>query len=246
MDIYFADSLYRFFKYFLEKIQEINAYLCAVLVKSMEIEIWQIIYIVVILIIIGLIRLFFSDLLQQTITNFFSDYQAQRTFKGGVIIYSQFNILGSALFFFSIGFMLYRANEYFMIITLWQGITNILIIILSYVLFTYLKMLVYFLLGFITGRMKITNEFLFNWININHVEGIVLAVVSIVLAFTNKRFLPFFIWAGIFFWTYFYLYRIARGLKIIFRKKIPLFYILLYLCTLEFLPALAIFQLLGK
>lgn len=212
----------------------------------MEVEIWQIIYIVVILLLIGLVRLFFNDSISQTIKIFFSVYLSHRTFKRGAIIYSQYNILASLLFFLSISFMLYKVNDYYLVLTLWNGISNVFIILLAYALFTYLKIIVYFFLGFITGTKDITNEYLYNWININHVEGIVLSVISVALAFTNEQILPFFIWMGIFFWVFFYSYRIVRGLKIIFRKKVPSFYILLYLCTLEFLPTLVLYHLLGK
>ncbi len=212
----------------------------------MDNQVWYIILSIIILLLFGIIRWIFKDQLSRAISCFRSAYQSHRDFKGGTIVYSQFNILASCLYFLSLGFIIFKVNYFYHLITLWGDFTTFCIAVVALIIFTYLKILIYLMTGFLVDNYQITREFVFNWITINHIAGIIFLPIAIGLAFVDTRLLLFFIWGGIFLWTFFYFYRIVRGLKIIFIKKTSPFYILLYLCTLEFLPIVALWHFLGK
>ncbi len=212
----------------------------------MDNQIWYILLFIVLLLIFGVIRWFFREPLLRTLRGFQSSYQAYRDFKGGTIVYSQYNILASILYFLSLGFILYRINDFFKAIILWGNFTTFIIIVIAIIVFTYLKILLYLLLGFVVKSYQVTREFVYSWIIIIHVSGIILLPIAITLAFVNTTLFPYFMWIGLSLLTLFNIYRLIRGFKIIFQKKFPLYYILLYLCTLEFLPIAALWYFIGR
>lgn len=209
-------------------------------------QIWYIIVSIFGLLVIGIIRLFFMESLIRAFGGFKSSYQSHRDFKGGTIVYSQFNILASVLYFISLGFMLYKFNDYFGIVVLWGNFTTFIIMVAGLILFVYSKILFYLFFGFLTDSYKVTKEFVYNWVTINHVSGFVFLPIAISLAFVDIKLLSVFIWTGIMFLIFFNIYRFVRGIKIISQENFPAYYILLYLCTLEFLPIAALWHVLGK
>lgn len=212
----------------------------------MDNQIWNIIFSIVLLFIFGIIRWFFKEPLMRALNGFKSNYQAHRDFKGGTIVYSQFNILASGLYFFTLGFILFRINVFFNIIMLWNDFTTFIIIVVSLIIFTYLKILLYLLFGFLIKDYKITREFVYSWVIINHISGMIFLPIAISLAFVDLKLLPYFIWTELLVLIFFNAYRLVRGIKIISQENFPVYYILLYLCALEFLPIATFWHLLGK
>jgi|GEM_PF-5416107 len=209
-------------------------------------QFWYIIVSIFGLLIVGILRLFFMEPLVRALGSFKSSYQSHRDFKGGTIVYSQFNILASLLYFISLGFMLYKFNDYFDIVRLWNNFTTFIIIVAGLILFVYLKILLYLFFGFLIDGYQVTKEFVYNWVTINHISGIVFLPIAISLAFVDIKLLPAFIWTGIIFLIFFNVYRLVRGIKIISQENFPVYYILLYLCALEFLPIATLWHVLGK
>lgn len=209
-------------------------------------QIWYIIISIFGLLVVGIIRLFFMKSLVRAFDSFKSSYQSHRDFKGGTIVYSQFNILASVLYFLSLGFMLYKFNEYFGFVTRWDNFTTFIIIVAGLILFVYSKILLYLGFGFLIDGYKVTKEFVYNWVAINHISGFVFFPIAISLAFVDIKLLSVFIWAGIVFLIFFNIYRLVRGIKIISKENFPVYYILLYLCTLEFLPIAVLWHVLGE
>ncbi len=209
-------------------------------------QIWYIIVSVFGLLVLGIIRLFFMESLMRAFGGFKSSYQSHKDFKGGTTVYSQFNILASVLYFISLGFVLYKYSDYFGIVMLWSDFYTFIIIVAGLILFVYSKILLYLFFGFLTDKYMVTKEFVYNWVTINHISGFVFLPIAISLAFVDIKLLSAFIWTGIMFLIIFNIYRFVRGIKIISQKKIPVYYILLYLCTLEFLPIAVLWHVLGK
>ncbi len=212
----------------------------------MDNQFWYIILSVILLFIFGIIRWLFREPLLRSLGGFRSDYQAHRDFKGGTIIYSQYNILVSALYFLSLGFIFYKVNGFFKVNMLWGDFTTFVIIVIALIVFTYLKILLYLLFGFVVDNYQVTREFVYNWVTVNHISGMVYWPIAISLAFVNAKLFPYFMWGGLSLLIFFNIYRLIRGFKIISQKKIRLYYILLYLCTLEFLPVAALWHFMGR
>lgn len=105
------------------------------------------------------------------------------------------------------------------------------------------KKLAYHAFGSIFIGASETSEFLFNMDNFNRGTGIVLfPIVALIAYFPYENPLVAVISGGITV-VVFYLFLLKRGISILLKKQFPIFYLFLYLCTLEILPLLLIYKL---
>jgi hypothetical protein len=109
-------------------------------------------------------------------------------------------------------------------------------------LFFQVKIMIYKLLGFVSGTNTETREYLFNIQNHNKVLGILLWPLVALIAWLPFRNSWIFILTGLLLTAIIYLIYLFRGAKIIIKKQYSMFYLFLYLCTLEILPLLLLFK----
>jgi hypothetical protein len=109
-------------------------------------------------------------------------------------------------------------------------------------LFFRIKLLVYQLLGFISETPAETREYLFNMQNNHKVMGILLWPLVAFIPWLRVRNSEAFIMTGLFLIALIYLFNLFRGAKILIKKQYSIFYLFLYLCTLEILPLLLIIK----
>ena len=106
-----------------------------------------------------------------------------------------------------------------------------------------LKRLLYTMIGVVNKGLPETNEYWFNLNNYNRVLGLFLFPVVAILAFSPYFNPLFFVFVGLFLTASFYGMSLQRGILILLKKQFSIFYLFLYLCTLEFLPLLLIFKM---
>jgi hypothetical protein len=116
---------------------------------------------------------------------------------------------------------------------------------LAVVLYFTVKKLLYRLLGSIFIDAADTNEFLFNLDNFNRGTGIVLFPIVGLIAYFPSENPMIAVFLGVFTTLIFYFMLLKRGISILLKKQFPIFYLFLYLCTLEFLPLLLIYKMAG-
>lgn len=105
------------------------------------------------------------------------------------------------------------------------------------------KKLAYQAFGSIFIGASETSEFLFNMDNFNRGTGIVLfPIVALIAYFPYENPLVAVV-SGVFTVAVFYVMLLKRGISILLKKQFPIFYLFLYLCTLEILPLLLIYKL---
>ena len=105
------------------------------------------------------------------------------------------------------------------------------------------KKLAYKTLGSIFIGASDTREFLFNMDNFNRGTGIILFPIVALIEFYPSGNPLFAILAAVFTIVVFYVMLLKRGISILLKKQFPIFYLFLYLCTLEFLPLLLIYKI---
>ena len=99
-------------------------------------------------------------------------------------------------------------------------------------------------LGYVFKGTNESKEYLFNVFLYNKNLGLFLFPVIIALPFVQVHAVVWLINIGLLVAFFFYILRIIRGLKILFRKHVSVFYMILYLCALEIFPLLMIYKLL--
>ena len=105
-----------------------------------------------------------------------------------------------------------------------------------------LKILLYKMLGSVFSQRETTGELVFNMMLFHNVLGMILLPVATVHSMVPAfgLFALFIVPALI---VLFYLMSIVRSIYFAFREGISIFYLILYLCTLEILPILLVVKL---
>ena len=105
------------------------------------------------------------------------------------------------------------------------------------------KKLAYKALGSIFIGASDTSEFLFNMDNFNRGAGIILFPIVALITYYPSENPMIAVFLGVFTTSVFYVMLLKRGISILLKKQFPIFYLFLYLCTLEILPLLLIYKI---
>jgi Domain of unknown function (DUF4271) len=120
------------------------------------------------------------------------------------------------------------------------------IIALSLILIYLIKITMTRMLGSIFGIRESAVEYVYNIILFNKTTGLILFPVSLMLAFAWQVSRDVLVWTGIVSILLMLIYRTLRLILIgMGTSTVSFFYIILYLCTLEILPFLILFKILG-
>lgn len=106
------------------------------------------------------------------------------------------------------------------------------------------KRILFFLVGILTESKREVQEYLFSISVFNRVLGLFLLPLSATIAFIPILQIEPLLFFGLGIIVIFYLMSLIRGGKIFLKKHYSFSYLILYLCTLEFLPLLLIYNLL--
>jgi hypothetical protein len=106
------------------------------------------------------------------------------------------------------------------------------------------KKVIYLILGLLTECKQEIQEYLFSITVFNRVLGLFLLPVTAIIAFVPLYQEEPLLYTGLGIIIVFYLLSLIRGGKIFLKKHFSIFYLILYLCTLEFLPLLLIYNIL--
>lgn len=117
-------------------------------------------------------------------------------------------------------------------------------IVLSGVVLYFLgKKFLYSILGLMFETRTETGEYLFNLNNSNRLLGLALLPVVVLLFYSPIQAPTTMVAAGLILFLAFQAMLLRRGILILLRKQFSIFYLFLYLCTLEFLPLLLIYKI---
>ncbi|MFV0522772.1 MAG: DUF4271 domain-containing protein [Mangrovibacterium sp.] len=120
------------------------------------------------------------------------------------------------------------------------------VLIIGFTLYCYTKSLLYHFVGILSDKKEMTAEYLFNVQIYSRILGLALLPVVIILSFPHIEYADSVGLAGIFLITTSIIALIMRTSKILMGSGVSVFYLILYLCTLEILPILYIFKFLGS
>ena len=106
------------------------------------------------------------------------------------------------------------------------------------------KRMVYYIVGLLTESKPEVREYLFSITIFNRVMGLFLLPVTAIIAFVPLSQVEPLLFAGLAIIVIFYLMSLRRGGKIFLKKHFSISYLILYLCTLEILPLVLLYNLL--
>ncbi|MDE5423513.1 DUF4271 domain-containing protein [Ancylomarina sp. DW003] len=190
-------------------------------------------------------KFLFSKYLSKLIESIFNSHTANNLFLEKNINMVKGSVLVNLLFVVNISlFAINVMNHFSVSIDNENGFQEFLLVFVAVLCLYIGKVIVVRSLGYIFNGNNESKEYLFTTFLYNKNLGLFLFPVIIALPFIQPHAVIWLINIGLFMLLFFYILRIARGLKILFRKHVSIFYMILYLCALEIFPLLMIYKLL--
>ena len=195
------------------------------------------------LLLLATVRLFFNKYLGQLFTSAVNFSTASRMFREKSLSLAHASFRLDMMFYLIFSLFLFQAARVFHVGFHQVYLVEYATIFAGVLAYFILKKFIYFLQGNLCESTTETSEYLFNMNNYNRVLGLFLLPVSLIVAFTPLAETEWVIGAGFLMTGMIYILLIFRGIKILMRKHFSIFYLILYLCTLEILPLLFIYKL---
>jgi len=180
--------------------------------------------------------IFSSIRYQQSAFKLFSTLNLQNQKPGWAL--SFLFILSTSLLIFEYTLVMGRQPEdishFFFLSSIFGGI----------ILFAFLKRTTYQLVGYIFDTLTDTKSYLFNAELLNKAFGVsILPIISIV-PFVDQTTATLLLKVGLVLFVLMYLVQLLRGVKIILRSPLSIYYMFLYFCALEILPLAILIKIL--
>jgi len=110
--------------------------------------------------------------------------------------------------------------------------------------FTYSKIFLYKIVGFVFDCSNQISEYLFYTQTSRRVTAQILLPLTFLLYFVSGKIALSALILGVVIVFSFNVFSIFRGIKIIAEKEFSIYYLILYLCSLEILPLLIVWRIL--
>ncbi len=146
------------------------------------------------------------------------------------------------IFYFTFSLFLFQVENAFGLAFAHYNFLSFLISLGTVLAYFFIKKIAYSALGLVFEGIAETNEYLFNMDVFNRILGIVLLPIVALINYYPADNPLFMVYTGIFTVGIFYAFLLQRGISILLKKQFSIFYLFLYLCTLEFLPLLLIYK----
>jgi hypothetical protein len=204
---------------------------------------WFIGVFILVLILLASVRLFFNKYLNQLFHAIVNYATSSRLFRDRSVSITHPSFRLDLIFYFIFSIFIFQFFVEFNISLSQAGFISYLIILGLVVSYYTLKRLAYSFTGIVAENTTETNEFLYNLLLHNRILGLFLIPVTLVIAFTTLQNPRLVFYAGLLIFGAFYLLLLIRGAQILMTKHFSIFYMILYLCTLEILPLIFICNL---
>ncbi len=241
----FSDTLFQKLiqPLFFEKIKE-GFYNFNFIPKNQFIENWAIILIILLFILLVTIVLSSEKYISQLFQSIFNKVVANRLYREKVGSLLEVSNRLDLFFFLNVGLYLYHIANFY-------GDNDSSIVLYGICFgaifgWIILKFLAYRLTGFIFDTSSDTREYIFYLKLGNRVTGLLLFPIAVALFFIKTDIaMVFFILGGILV-VFFIFHGLYRGIRVIGQKVFSIYYLILYLCTLEILPLVYVWRILWR
>ena len=204
---------------------------------------WLTILLLLVLILFATVRTSYSKYLVtlfQSIFNYSTSFRMFRE-KNYTALHAAYRL--ELYFYITFSVLLFQSINYFNINFRYSNFRLYLVClgaVLAYFLF---KKMLYNILGSVFEGVNETREYLFNMDNHNRIAGLFLFPIITLVAFypAESPLLPVLL--GGLTVIIFYILLLYRGISILMKKQFSIYYLFLYLCSLEFLPLLLIYKI---
>ena len=205
--------------------------------------VWLFIYLFVLLGFFAWIRLYYGNILTQTVQASTNFQVTSTMFKDNSLLQIQLDNILYVLYFLSIAFLLYLIEEGFQLkpYELQGGLLYLFNLALLVGVF-FGRIVFVNLAGFLLNRIKIFREYLYNTFIFNKLMGIAIPPVLLFVVYTSGILQEVFFWLALTTVALVIIMRLIRGVVFSFKKDVSIFYMFLYLCALEISPLVLLYR----
>lgn len=204
---------------------------------------WVVGVIIVVFALFASVRLLFGKYLQQLFHASVNYTTAARLFRERSISLTHAAFRLDLIFYLVVSLFLFLIFDPFISLPFDVPILKYFLLLAGTIAYFALKQLIYASQGQLTQSGSEAQELLYNMNLYNRILGLGLIPVVLIMGFSRLRSLDVMIGIGVLLAASTYILLLLRGLKILMKKDFPLFYLILYLCTLEILPLFYIYKL---
>lgn len=198
---------------------------------------------VLVFILFTTVRLFFGKYLAQILHAAINYATASRLFRERSLSVSHVSLRLDLIFFITFSLFLYQVFGKRIDFAPQNQFLQYLMLVVGTILFFGAKQILYTFQGKLGEVTNETSEVLYNMNLYNRLIGLGMIPVTLILAFSRLQNTQIVIGIGALITLVCYILMVFRGIKILVRKDFPIYYLILYLCTLEILPLFYIYKL---
>ncbi|MFP4620012.1 MAG: DUF4271 domain-containing protein [Bacteroidales bacterium] len=192
---------------------------------------------------IGWTRLFFFRYFVSLMKSFHSYNYASSLYYGQNSLTIRASFLLNLTFFLTAGTFLFQCMNYYEVsIPSLNPLAQFLVFSTFFLAWHIWNYLSTGFIGIVFLRQKSFQEYFHNYNLYRKILGVSLFPVIIVLQYISPEYKPLIMVFGMVIFGFLYFTHILRGLLIFIKKNVSIFYLILYLCALEFLPLLILYK----
>jgi hypothetical protein len=214
--------------------------------KNQFVQNWSIILIVLLFIILASVRTSSEKYLIQLFQSLFNKSTAIRLFRDKVSNLMHVSFRLDALYILAVGLLIYQAVDFVLQPTPETKLIIYGISVAAFLVYVVLKFTLYRISGFIFDVISETQEYIFYAKSGNRILGLILFPIAVSLFFTKGIWTEYLILFGCFIFLIVNVINILRCIKVIAQKVFSIYYMILYLCTLEILPLLIMCRIMWR
>jgi len=182
--------------------------------------------------------------LSQIFQSAFNKKAANRLFNEKVNTLFHTSFLLDLFYVMVTGLFIYQAVNHFSEFSSDEAIIYCGLIFLAFSFYVLIKFAAYRICGAIFDTASETSEYIFHAKTGNRIIGLILFPIVLFLFLLDGKYTEILLYFGIVLTLILSIIKILRGMIIIAQKVFPVYYMILYLCTLEILPLLIVGKIL--
>ncbi|MEN8156413.1 MAG: DUF4271 domain-containing protein [Bacteroidota bacterium] len=204
---------------------------------------WLFISLFVLIAIFAWIRIYYGNILMQTIQASVNFRITSKMFEDNSLLQKQLDNILHAIYFLSVGLLVYLAETRYQLFP--YGLSGPLLYLFNMAVLAGIflaRIVLINLVGFLFNRTRIFREYLYNAFIYNKLLGVSVLPLLVFVLYTTGIVREVFHWAALLLVFSIIIMRMIRGISYSFKKDISIFYLFLYLCALEIAPLILFYR----
>jgi len=204
---------------------------------------WYFIYLILLIGLFAWIRMYYGNILTQTVQASTNFQVANKMFKNNSLLQNQLDGALYLFYFLSMAFLLYYMELRISLLpyALQGGLLFLFNLALLVALFLG-RVVLHNIAGILFNRVRIIREYLYNMFIFNKLSGMVVLPLMFLLVYTRGTLQEVIFWTCIFALSGIVVMRLIRAIVFSYRKEVLVFYMFLYLCALEIAPLVLLYR----